>query len=62
MHFARIHVIRLLTAASLWVAASPVWPLGLDDLTQTEMNGGLKEGGKNISRGGLPLHMNHFSF
>jgi hypothetical protein len=43
MHVARIYSIMLLTAASLLVAAPPSWPLGLDDLTQAEMNGGLKE-------------------
>jgi hypothetical protein len=33
----------LLVTVSLLVATPPVWPLGLDDLTQAEMNGGLKE-------------------
>jgi hypothetical protein len=43
MHFVRIYSITLLAAASLLVTAPPAWPLGLDDLTQAEMNGGLKE-------------------
>lgn len=43
MHLDRIYSIALIAAASLFTAAPPVWALGLDDLTQTEMNGGLKE-------------------
>jgi len=38
-----MYSISLLTAAMLLVAAPPVWSLGLNDLTQTEMSGGLKE-------------------
>ena len=43
MIFARRHLIARLMAMSMWAAVPPAWSLGLDDLTQAEMNGGLKE-------------------
>lgn len=43
MYSARVYSITLLTAVSLSVVTPAVWSLGLDDLTQTEMSGGLKE-------------------
>jgi hypothetical protein len=43
MLVARIHLITLILATFLSVTAPPVWSSGLDDLTQAEMSGGLKE-------------------
>lgn len=43
MHFARIYSIMLLTAVSMLMTVPHAWSSGLDDLTQVEMSGGLKE-------------------
>ena len=43
MSIVRVNSITLLMATSLLMTAPAAWPLGLDDLTQAEMNGGLKE-------------------
>ena len=43
MHSTLTNWMGLLVAVPLFVTAPPAWSLGLDDLTQTEMSGGLKE-------------------